>query len=138
MNVNLPSWSVAPMPSAQALATSMSRKNLRRHNLAGWKQRPESRIVGRVAEGIGDHHPQARKQVRGFLGPQFTVLEIQDNVPEVGDVGLAPVRPRRPVRIEYGRAEQKVLALGIRPTLMTLAEKANEGLDFAGYIAEGD
>jgi hypothetical protein len=91
-----------------------------------------------VAEGIGDHHPQARKQVRGFLGPQFTVLEIQDNVPEVGDVGLAPVRTGGTVRIEYGRAEQKVLVLGIRPMLMALVEKVDESVRFAGYIAERD
>ena len=75
---------------------------------------------------------------REFLRPQFTVLKIQDDVPEVGDVGLAPVRPRRTVRIEYGRAEQKVLVLGIRLTLMALVQKADKGLDFAGYIAEGN
>jgi hypothetical protein len=79
-----------------------------------------------VAEGIGDDHPQARKQVRQFPGSQFTVLKIEDNVPEVSNVGLAPVRPRRTVRIEYGRAEQKVLGLGIRPMLMTPAAEANK------------
>jgi hypothetical protein len=91
-----------------------------------------------MAEGIGDDRPQARKQAWQFLGPQFTVLKIHDDVPEVGNVGLAPVRSGRTVRIKYGRADQKVLVLGIRPILMTLAEKADEGLDFAGYIAEGD
>jgi hypothetical protein len=68
-----------------------------------------------VIEGIGDHHPQARKQVRQFLGPQFTALKIQDDVPEVGDVGLAPVRSRRAVRIEYRRAEQKASSMQIPP-----------------------
>jgi hypothetical protein len=91
-----------------------------------------------VVEGVGDHHPQARKQVRQVLRPQFTILEIQDDVSEVGDVGLAPVRSGRTVGIEDGRAEQKVLVLGIRLTLMTVAQKADESVSFAGYIAEGD
>jgi hypothetical protein len=66
------------------------------------------------------------------------MLEVLHDVPEIGDVGLAPVRPRRTVRIEYGRAEKIVLVLGIRPMLMALVEKVDESVRFAGYIAEGD
>jgi hypothetical protein len=59
-------------------------------------------------------------------------------MPQIGDVGLAPVRSRRTAGIEYCWAEQIIIPLGFRPPLMTIAEEADESVRFAGYIAEGD
>jgi hypothetical protein len=91
-----------------------------------------------VIESVGDGDPQAGKQVREFLRPQFPVLEIKHDVPEIGDIIFAPVGPGCKLGVKDGRAEEVIVLFGICPPLMTPAEEANKSIRFAGYIGKGD